>query len=34
MFSNTLLISKGQFFSIIPTFPAYEQELLLLQINL
>lgn len=34
MFGNTLLISKGQFFNIIPTFPVYEQELFLLQINL
>lgn len=34
MFGNTLLISKGQFLSITPSFPAYEQELFLLHISL
>lgn len=34
MFGNTLLISKGRLFNIIPIFPAYEQELFLLHINL
>lgn len=34
MFGNTLLISKGQLYNIIPIFPAYEQELFPLQIKL